>query len=132
MSVHEQVLRAALRLCRARRNWTFRPAEVVAELPGLNSGSVRTHVMSRCCVNAPAHHPHRWPYFRRVGRGVYEILPDGPDLVVEAAGPIAAVKLMIDLRRRGTRWNVFGITTHERFELDGGRLRAPCARADAA
>ena len=51
---------------------------------------------------------------------VYEIMPDGPDLVVEAAGPIQAVKLMVDLRRRGTRWNVFGITTHETFELDGG------------
>jgi threonine dehydrogenase-like Zn-dependent dehydrogenase len=51
---------------------------------------------------------------------VYEIIPDGPDLIVEAAGPIEAVKLMVDLRRRGTRWNVFGITTHEKFELDGG------------
>ena len=51
---------------------------------------------------------------------VYEIMPDGPDLVVEAAGPIEAVRLMVDLRRRGTRWNVFGITTHEKFELDGG------------
>ena len=27
---------------------------------------------------------------------------------------------MVDLRRRGTRWNIFGITTHETFELDGG------------
>lgn len=51
---------------------------------------------------------------------VYEIIPDGPDLIVEAAGPIQAVKLMVALRRRGTRWNVFGITTHEKFELDGG------------
>ncbi|NLF02137.1 MAG: alcohol dehydrogenase catalytic domain-containing protein, partial [Anaerolineales bacterium] len=44
---------------------------------------------------------------------VYEIIPQGPDLVVEAAGPIEAVRLMVELRRRGTRWNVFGITTHE-------------------
>ena len=51
---------------------------------------------------------------------VYAAIPRGPDLVVEAAGPIEAVKLMVDLRRRGTRWNVFGITTHETFELDGG------------
>ena len=29
--------------------------------------------MSRCCANAPSHHPHRWPYFHRVKRGVYEI-----------------------------------------------------------
>ncbi|MEI8197163.1 MAG: hypothetical protein WCI73_14795, partial [Phycisphaerae bacterium] len=37
-----------------------------------------------------------------------------------AAGPIGAVRLMVDLRSRGTRWNIFGITTHEKFELDGG------------
>ena len=63
---------------------------------------------------------------------VYAILPDGPDLVVEAAGPIEAVKLMVDLRRRGTRWNVFGITTHERFELDGGHTHFLEGRMDAS
>jgi len=63
---------------------------------------------------------------------VYEIIPDGPDLVVEAAGPIEAVKLMVDLRRRGTKWNVFGITTHERFELDGGLTHFMEGRMDAS
>jgi L-iditol 2-dehydrogenase len=63
---------------------------------------------------------------------VYAILPRGPDLVVEAAGPIEAVKLMVDLRRRGTRWNVFGITTHETFELDGGLTHFLEGRMDAS
>jgi L-iditol 2-dehydrogenase len=63
---------------------------------------------------------------------VYEIIPDGPDIVVEAAGPIQAVKLMVDLRRRGTRWNVFGITTHETFELDGGLTHFLEGRMDAS
>ena len=63
---------------------------------------------------------------------VYRILPGGPDLVVEAAGPIEAVKLMVDLRRRGTRWNVFGITTHETFELDGGYTHFLEGRMDAS
>lgn len=26
-------------------------------------------------MNAPANHPHRWPYFRRLRRGVYRIEP---------------------------------------------------------
>lgn len=60
------------------------------------------------------------------------ILPDGPDLVVEAAGPIDAVKLMVSLLRRGTRWNIFGITTHEKFELDGGLMHFLEARMDAS
>jgi len=65
-------------------------------------------------------------------RRVYEIIPDGPDLVVEAAGPIEAVRLMVDLRRRGTRWNVFGITTHEEFRLDGGLTHFLEGRMDAS
>ena len=63
---------------------------------------------------------------------VYEIIPKGPDVVLEAAGPIQAVQLMVDLRRRGTRWNVFGITTHEKFELDGGHTHFLEGRMDAS
>lgn len=63
---------------------------------------------------------------------IYDILPAGPDLVVEAAGPIEAVRLMVELLRRGTRWNVFGITTHEKFELDGGLAHFLEARMDAS
>jgi len=63
---------------------------------------------------------------------VYEIIPEGPDLIVEAAGPIEAVRLMVALRRRGTRWNVFGITTHETFELDGGLTHFLEGRMDAS
>lgn len=67
-----------------------------------------------------------------VRRRVFEIMPDGPDLVVEAAGPIQAVRLMVELLRRGTRWNVFGITTHEKFELDGGLTHFLEAPMDAS
>ena len=63
---------------------------------------------------------------------VYEVMPDGPDVVFEAAGPIEAVRLMVALLRRGTRWNVFGITTHEKFELDGGIAHFLEARMDAS
>jgi len=73
MPIHEEVLRAARRLCRERGDWTFTPGEVVQALPDLNESSVRTHVVSRCCVNAPKNHPHKWDYFLRVRRGVYEI-----------------------------------------------------------
>ncbi|MCC2669580.1 MAG: Threonine dehydrogenase and related Zn-dependent dehydrogenase [Armatimonadetes bacterium] len=67
-----------------------------------------------------------------VKAAIAEILPHGPDLVLEAAGPIDAVKLMVSLLRRGTRWNIFGITTHEPFELDGGLMHFLEARMDAS
>jgi L-iditol 2-dehydrogenase len=63
---------------------------------------------------------------------VYEIIPGGPDLVLEAAGNIHAVRLMVDLRRRGTRWNLFGITTPEKFELEGGLTHFLEGRMDAS
>ena len=75
MTIQQQVLAAARALCRERNKWTFTPADLVRALPHVNERSVRTHVGSRCCVNAPKNHPHRWEYFRRVGRGVYELMP---------------------------------------------------------
>src|SRR6266566_6653629 len=75
MPIHEEILDAARRICAERGEWTFEPLEIVRALPHLKATSVRTHVVSRCCVNAPKNHPHKWDYFRRVGRGRYEILP---------------------------------------------------------
>ena len=71
--IHTQVLEAACRL--AGDDWTFRIGDVAAALPHLNTATVRTHVASRCCVNAPAHHASRYQYFRAVRRGVYRIEP---------------------------------------------------------
>ncbi len=73
--VQKQVLAAAQRLCATRDDWTFTPAEMVRLLPGVNEATLRTHITSRCCVNAPANHAHRWPYFRRLDRGRYQIEP---------------------------------------------------------
>ncbi|MFH1613534.1 MAG: alcohol dehydrogenase catalytic domain-containing protein [Planctomycetota bacterium] len=63
---------------------------------------------------------------------VYDVIPAGPDLIIEAAGSIKAVQLMVELRRRGTKWNLFGITTHEKFELDGGFTHFLEGRMDAS
>ena len=96
--IHEQTLLAARRLCRARSDWTFTPVEVVRALPHLNERSVRTHIVSRCCVNAPRHHQHRYKYFRRVARGVYQIEPrfrsaqSTSSLVSQQTGPADHVR----------------------------------------
>lgn len=71
--VHTQVLDAACAI--AARDWTFRIAHVTKALPHLNEGTVRTHVASRCCVNAPSNHQYRYRYFRALRRGVYRVEP---------------------------------------------------------
>lgn len=73
MPVHAQILAAARRL--ADRDRRFKLADLVAAVPHLNAGTVRTHVASRCCTNAPSHHQSRHPYFRAIGRGWYRIEP---------------------------------------------------------
>ena len=75
MYVHEEVLAIAKQIAALRADWTFAPYEIVEALPLLKESSVRTHVVSRCCVNAPVNHLHKWDYFRRVGRGRYELRP---------------------------------------------------------
>ena len=70
--VQKQVLDAARRLTNNGKK-PFTLPEIVAALPVLNEGTVRTHVSSRCCVNAPDNHQHRWPYFYRVRRGLYRL-----------------------------------------------------------
>jgi hypothetical protein len=71
--VHAQILDAARVV--ARHDWTFRIADITAALPHLNAATVRTHVASRCCVNAPANHQTRYRYFRALQRGVYRVEP---------------------------------------------------------
>jgi len=77
MHVHEEILAAANEIvAQPGSNGVFRMSDVLRRLPHLNERTVRTHVGSRCCVNAPKNHPHKWNYFRRIGRGEYEILPE--------------------------------------------------------
>jgi hypothetical protein len=71
--IHVQILAAACAV--AARDWTFRIREITTALPHLNAATVRTHVASRCCANAPANHETRYGYFRALQRGVYRVEP---------------------------------------------------------
>jgi L-iditol 2-dehydrogenase len=63
---------------------------------------------------------------------ILEILPGGPDFIIEAAGAPDAVKLMFALRRKGTRVNVFGTTTPTDLTIDAGSLNNLETRVDAS
>jgi len=67
-----------------------------------------------------------------VKKAIYEILPEGPDLIIEAAGPVEAVQMMFDLCRRATRINLFGITTHEQVKFNGGYTHFLETRMDSS
>ena len=98
MPIHDQVLATAQRICGQQPEATFKPADIVHALPELNERSVRTHVVSRCCVNAPRNHQSWWPYFERVGHGTYRlcetyrppsVLSQSPSRRTSEGGPVA-------------------------------------------
>ncbi len=119
MHVHDEVLNAAKRVGNQRGNWTFTPDEIVKLLPDLNQHTVRTHIGSRCCVNAPTNHPHKWDYFRRVERGRYEVLPKYRDTsasskvaLTSAAGSVISKNSQQREPRRPVRRDVIHAVIH--------------------
>jgi predicted RNase H-like HicB family nuclease len=122
--IHLEVLHAALRLCRRRGGWTFRPDEIVRLLPSLNASSVRTHIVSRCCVNAPRNHPHAWDYFKRLERAVYEILPKHRSVAPEPRRPTTAVGETKAVYRARPR--TLGGVVHAIVVRDGAWFVAEC------
>jgi len=65
-------------------------------------------------------------------KAVYEIIPRGPDIVFEAAGPLAAAQLAFDLCRRGTRVNEFGVTTEGTIAISPADVHWKETRVDAS
>ena len=81
MACHHEVLEAAQEIVAIKGENEFAPIEVVRFLQERGTqyaeSTIRTHVVSRCCVDAPPHHDVRYPYFeRKRGRGIYSILPN--------------------------------------------------------
>jgi hypothetical protein len=75
---HIQVLAAAKDIAYKTGRNEFTPDEIIAALQRAGSkyaaSTIRTHVVSRCCVNAPDHHAVVYHYFERIGPGVYKVL----------------------------------------------------------
>jgi len=75
MTCRDEVLAAFERLERRHGRATFDLAEIVQEVETAGSayeeGTIRTHVSSRMCVDAPDHHGKTYADLARVGRGQY-------------------------------------------------------------
>lgn len=65
-------------------------------------------------------------------KAVYNILPNGPDLSFETAGPLEAAELAFNLCRPGTRVNEFGVTTEGNFPASGVDIHFKEIRVDAS
>lgn len=63
---------------------------------------------------------------------VYDILPDGPDIVFEAAGAIQAADAAFGLCRRGTRVNMFGVIVPGTVSVSPAEMHFQETRVDGS
>ncbi len=63
---------------------------------------------------------------------VYEILPNGPDIVFEAAGALEAADMTFNLVRRGTRVNIFGVIVPGEMKISPADVHFLETRVDAS
>ncbi len=77
-TARDQILAAIRRI--AGPGDTFTISEVLAELRARGSdladSTIRTHISSRMCGNAPDHHGTTYDDLERVDRGVYRLRAD--------------------------------------------------------
>jgi hypothetical protein len=77
MTAREQILGAIGAVTLRAGRETFSPDEIVRELHRLGSpysdSTIRTHITSRMCANAPGHHGVTYDDLERVGRGEYRL-----------------------------------------------------------
>ena len=65
-------------------------------------------------------------------KAVYDILPEGPDLVFESAGVLEAASLTFELCRRGTRINMFGVIVPGTIPVSPADIHFTEIRMDAS
>ncbi len=72
----DEILAAVARITGDTGRETFTLPELVDHLrrhgTRYRDSTIRTHVASRLCVDAPDHHAVRYPDFERVGPGLYK------------------------------------------------------------
>lgn len=75
MTARDEILAALAAVCARTGSELFAPQDVIDELQrrgtSYKPSTIRTHIVSRMCVNAPDHHARTYDDLERVGGGKY-------------------------------------------------------------
>jgi hypothetical protein len=75
VTARDEILEALPTICTRTADGTFTPEDVIDELRRRGStyatSTIRTHVVSRMCANAPDHHARTYDDLERVADGRY-------------------------------------------------------------
>lgn len=76
---------------------------ILSKNPNLNTSTIRTHITSRCCINASSHHAVTFNDYERISRGVYRLydprISVGKKLYFVDVNTKNNVLLALDLKR---------------------------------
>ncbi|MEK4339103.1 DUF7669 domain-containing protein [Brevibacillus sp. FSL L8-0710] len=88
INYRDEILAAVREIVKRKGKNEFEVSEVVdymiSKNPNLNISTIRTHVTSRCCVNAAPNHAVTYSDYERLERGVYRLFE--PEAKVEKMG----------------------------------------------
>lgn len=78
MTCRDEVLACAKQIVAQRGKNEFTLQEILETMQRSGTeyeeSTIRTHVTSRMCVNAPEHHPVTYDDFERIGYGIYRLV----------------------------------------------------------
>ncbi|HOU57066.1 MAG: hypothetical protein GYA67_02005 [Smithella sp.] len=78
MGAKEEVLAAAKIVIKSRGINEFAVGEVIQYMQKnktkYKEPTIRSQIVSRCCVNSPKHHDDQYKYFKRIRKNTYKIL----------------------------------------------------------
>ncbi len=77
MTCRDEVLRTANLIVAQKGINEFTMQEIIDEMERSHTryeeSTIRTHIVSRMCANAPQHHAVKYADFERIGNGIYRI-----------------------------------------------------------
>lgn len=78
VNYRDEILAAVNEIVKRKERNEFEVIEVVDHMlsknPNYNESTIRTHITSRCCVNANANHATTYNDYERIERGLYRLL----------------------------------------------------------
>jgi len=78
MGAKEEVLSAAESVVKKKGVNEFTVGEVISHMQKKKTKykepTIRSQIVSRCCINAPKHHDDQYEYFERLGKNTYSII----------------------------------------------------------
>ncbi|MED4455927.1 hypothetical protein [Metabacillus fastidiosus] len=74
----EEILKTVSKIIKRKSKNEFTPSEVIECMTNNKTiyaeSTIRTHIVAKCCINAPNNHATVYNDFERIGHGLYKLI----------------------------------------------------------